>query len=320
MKRFAIGLFILLLFFWGCGYPDLLDGKDNFNSGGSNNSGSGGNNNSGSGNNSELFLHGDIVGSFAEEGDSLSYQGQGLYTYTFTYNETMDAWGSSVGEVQFKLRTVAGNWDEIAYGCSDLLEIGGKKVLAESGWNASNFYIYGVKVGTTYTIYVECVDGNVYVSIKESTDGSSGSGSSSGTPGTGESSGSTGSWEQVPAGASMLAAGNTMISLNSGETHYYYTNFQAGMPINIQWMDRFDYDEMLVSYLVTDIDDLADVKVSIYLAGETNSSNFVCNNKDNGWKDPVRLSSDEDVYYVIEVSGHESYESGLYTIGYNIIY
>ena len=118
----------------------------------------------------------------------------------------------------------------------------------------------------------------------------------------------------------MLAAGNTMISLNSGETHYYYTNFQAGMPINIQWMDRFDYDEMLVSYLVTDIDDLADVKVSIYLAGETNSSNFVCNNKDNGWKDPVRLSSDEDVYYVIEVSGHESYESGLYTIGYNIIY
>ena len=113
-----------------------------------------------------LLLSGDIAGDISDAGLPLVYEGEGIYTLTFTYENNMKQWGSPLGTCQFKIRTVAGSWEDVSYGLSSKHPVinGGEVPCIEV--QDSNFIVDGFVVGTTYKITVRCTStGEVFVKI-----------------------------------------------------------------------------------------------------------------------------------------------------------
>ena len=113
-----------------------------------------------------LLLSGDIAGDISDAGLPLVYEGEGIYTLTFTYENNMKQWGSPLGTCQFKIRTVAGSWEYVSYGLSSKHPVinGGEVPCIEV--QDSNFIVDGFIVGTTYKITVRCTsEGLVYLKI-----------------------------------------------------------------------------------------------------------------------------------------------------------
>lgn len=116
----------------------------------------------------ELFVAGDIIGDFAGDGLPLTYQGEGIYTAEFTYSADMNVWGSNPGDIQFKLRPTAGDWNT-SYGLNPSLSApvinsGKETLLSIEGGN--NIVVSGFEEGVTYRVTVRCTEvGNVYLKI-----------------------------------------------------------------------------------------------------------------------------------------------------------
>ena len=113
-----------------------------------------------------ILLSGDIAGDISDAGLPLVYEGEGIYTLQFTYQKSMNAWGSPAGTCQFKIRTVAGSWEYVSYGLSSKHPVinGGEVPCIEV--QDSNFIVDGFIVGTTYKITVRCTsEGLVYLKI-----------------------------------------------------------------------------------------------------------------------------------------------------------
>ena len=96
------------------------------------------------------YIQGDMAGSAA------AMEVNGLVaTYTFTYDETMTAWGSSLGTITFKVAAVeAGGQLDWPNAWSDAtLTLNGEAVFTESK-NGGNNTCEGLTVGEDYTITV----------------------------------------------------------------------------------------------------------------------------------------------------------------------
>lgn len=133
---------------------------------------------------SKLFANGDVIGDFSviqatlEDGSPtyiyddtktlrLVYEGDGVYSATFTYFDYMCGWGGGNGICEFKIRTVTGSWED-SYGIDSASGeqpiVDGAEVLCDSilGNNIRTYLIDGI----TYKITVRCTsNGNVYVKI-----------------------------------------------------------------------------------------------------------------------------------------------------------
>lgn len=111
-----------------------------------------------------LFDNGDIIGGFAPNGMPLTYQGNGIYTATFTYShETCSDGYTEEGTVKFRFRPVAGEWD-ISYGPkNEQPTLNGSEV--EVG-GSGNFEISKVVEGKEYTISLRCtLDNKLFVKV-----------------------------------------------------------------------------------------------------------------------------------------------------------
>lgn len=118
--------------------------------------------------NLRIFDKGDIVGEFAPDGEVLTYEGEGIYTYEFLYSKSMNGWGSEEGSVAFKLRPKAGDWS-ISYGMHEnsKLEVDGFELsIGKSSGEGTNINVYGLVEGLPYTVKVECSEyGDVTVGV-----------------------------------------------------------------------------------------------------------------------------------------------------------
>lgn len=126
----------------------------------------------------ELFINGDIVGTLTidetgnfEDGHSLKYEGEGVYTYAFTFDsKNMVGWDAPSNGIAFKLRPVKESW-AISYGIIYQGEhpvIGGGEVVTTAVGGAPNIIVGGLKDGNSYIITVRCTeDGDVFVKIDE---------------------------------------------------------------------------------------------------------------------------------------------------------
>ena len=130
----------------------------------------------------KLFEKGDVVGDFSVKkgelddgsigwvydetlGLDLTYEGEGVYTTTFTYCDYMNGWGGGNGICSFKIRPIADSWVS-SYGpsSSEKLTVDGEEVLCDS-FQAGNFSVNLID-GVEYKITVRCaLDGNVYVKV-----------------------------------------------------------------------------------------------------------------------------------------------------------
>lgn len=131
-----------------------------------------------------LFDNGDLVGDFSvvqaelkdgtiewvydeEHGLNLTYEGDGVYSTTFTYHDYMCGWDQDTDYCDFKIRAVAGSWQGASYGVLNYLdqpELDGDEVLCGSN-NAPNVSI-PAEDGVTYKVIFRCAsDGNVYVKV-----------------------------------------------------------------------------------------------------------------------------------------------------------
>ena len=130
----------------------------------------------------KLFEKGDVVGDFSVKkgelddgsigwvydetlGLDLTYEGEGVYTTTFTYCDYMNGWGGGNGICSFKIRPIADSWVS-SYGpsSSEKLTVDGEEVLCDS-FQAGDFSV-NLLDGVEYKITVRCaLDGNVYVKI-----------------------------------------------------------------------------------------------------------------------------------------------------------
>lgn len=132
----------------------------------------------------KLFDNGDLVGDFSvvkaelkdgtiewvyddTHGLNLTYEGEGVYSTTFTYHDYMCGWDQDTDYCDFKIRTFAGSWQGASYGVADYdkqPELDGDEVLCGSD-NAPNVRI-PAEEGVTYKVTFRCSsDGNVYVKI-----------------------------------------------------------------------------------------------------------------------------------------------------------
>ena len=113
-----------------------------------------------------ILLSGDITGDMSDPGLPLVYEGEGIYTLQFTYQKSMNAWGSPAGTCQFKIRTIAGSWETGSYGVvNNQPVINGLEVSCDV-IEDSNFIVDGFIVGTIYKITVRCTsEGLVYLKI-----------------------------------------------------------------------------------------------------------------------------------------------------------
>ena len=117
-----------------------------------------------------LFDSGDLVGDFSvvqaelkdgtiewvydeEHGLNLTYEGDGVYSTTFTYHDYMCGWDQDTDYCDFKIRAVAGSWQGASYGVLNYLdqpELDGDEVLCGSN-NAPNVSI-PAEDGVTYKV------------------------------------------------------------------------------------------------------------------------------------------------------------------------
>lgn len=109
-----------------------------------------------------LYIIGDFAGNFTE------LTGSG-YTksYTFTYRNSMNAWGNGNGKIAFAI-TTSNNWDdpELQKFTGTTLEVGGDPVLTKIGDNENNV-CEELEDGASYTISISGDDGGVKVQIRK---------------------------------------------------------------------------------------------------------------------------------------------------------
>ena len=139
--------------------------------------------------------------------------------------------------------------------------------------------------GDTDTLYVKSVKGKISGLISDS---------KSDEP-------EKGTLAAVPADATSLEG----LSSNTWLFHYMedtpwlsYKFVQVSSPVYISWADLYSGSTEFSDFSSSAV---ADVKVSVYLAGETDSSKYVCFNQDSGYETPVFLSPEKDSYYIIKV-------------------
>lgn len=110
------------------------------------------------------FESGDIIGDFAADGMLLTYEGEGIYTAEFVYSEDMNAWGSVLGVVAFKLRPTAKDWST-SYGMLTPPILNGDEGQISLS-SSTNIVVGGFEVGLTYKFTVRCTEtGDVFVSV-----------------------------------------------------------------------------------------------------------------------------------------------------------
>ena len=111
-----------------------------------------------------LFDNGDIIGDFAPDGMPLTYQGNGIYTATFTYSyETCSDGYTEEGTVKFRFRPVAGD-SHTMYGPKNEQPILNESEVEVGG--PGNFEITKVVEGKEYTISLRCtLDNKLFVKV-----------------------------------------------------------------------------------------------------------------------------------------------------------
>lgn len=128
----------------------------------------------------KLFESGDIVGDMSGDGLPLLYEGEGIYSITFTYSKEMDAWGGAdfpngndngdgTYACEFKMRTVAGSWDAPSYGSFEPLVVNGSEICCSSiiGGNI----VVNLKDGFEYKIIFRCEkSGEVWTKVTSEED------------------------------------------------------------------------------------------------------------------------------------------------------
>lgn len=132
----------------------------------------------------KLFENGEVIGDFSvvkavltdgtetyiyddEKTLKLVYEGEGIYSTTFTYYDYMCGWDGGDGICFFKIRTVAGGWEGGSYGVgsNNQLVVDGAEVLCDGSPLSYNIKV-NLDDGVTYKITFRCAsDGNVYVKI-----------------------------------------------------------------------------------------------------------------------------------------------------------
>jgi uncharacterized repeat protein (TIGR02543 family) len=134
----------------------------------------------------KLFEQGDCLGDFsvnydAETGTSvydetnplsLTYEGNGIYSVTFTYKDYMNGWGNYNGTCAFKIRT-GGDWNLPSYGIADTNnqpQLDGEEVQCADVEN-NDIKVNNLVDGTSYKIIVRCEeDGDVFVKVETITE------------------------------------------------------------------------------------------------------------------------------------------------------
>lgn len=134
----------------------------------------------------KLFEQGDCLGDFsvnydAETGTSvydetnplsLTYEGNGIYSVTFTYKDYMNGWGNYDGTCAFKIRT-GGDWNLPSYGIADTNnqpQLDGEEVPCADVEN-NDIKVNNLVDGTSYKIIVRCEeDGDVFVKVETVTE------------------------------------------------------------------------------------------------------------------------------------------------------
>lgn len=105
-----------------------------------------------------------IIGDFALGGDPLIKIDDNTYSYTFEYSANMSgSWGTSVGQVAFKLRTNK-NWDDPNFGGFDFIMVDDNR----DYWcyqDCSDIVVSGLEDGVSYTITFKTESNNVLVNI-----------------------------------------------------------------------------------------------------------------------------------------------------------
>ena len=136
----------------------------------------------------KLFEQGDCLGDFSVIYDaetdsyfydinnplplSLTYEGNGIYSLTFTYKDYMNGWGSAAGTCAFKIRT-GGDWNLPSYGVADTNnqpKLDGEEVPC-ADIEDNNIEVNNLVDGTSYKIIVRCEeDGDVFIKVETVTE------------------------------------------------------------------------------------------------------------------------------------------------------
>lgn len=121
----------------------------------------------------QLFEGGDVVGDFAPDGQTLVFDSdKQVYESSFTYSADMNSWGSPVGTVDFKIRPIAGDWNNALGTIGYQPELDGEEV--ECGVMEGmdvNLSVSGLVEGTTYKIEVRCTEeGKFFVKVSTVTE------------------------------------------------------------------------------------------------------------------------------------------------------
>lgn len=105
------------------------------------------------------YVIGDFAGNFA----ALSGSGY-TRSYTFTYNNSMTAWGGGNGKINFAL-TTQGDWNGLKYSGATI-SVGGDAALTKIG-DDNNIVCEGLEDGGSYTITTSGDEDGVKVQIKK---------------------------------------------------------------------------------------------------------------------------------------------------------
>lgn len=121
----------------------------------------------------QLFEGGDVVGDFAPDGQTLVFDSdKQVYESSFTYSADMNSWGSPVGTVDFKIRPIAGDWNNALGTIGYQPELDGEEV--ECGVMEGmdvNLSVSGLVEGTIYKIEVRCTEeGKFFVKVSTVTE------------------------------------------------------------------------------------------------------------------------------------------------------
>lgn len=259
--------------------------------------------------NIELFRYGDIAGDFTvdengrENPQLLTYLGNGISTYQFTYDSSiMNAWGSqeSYGPntVRFKVRPTRdwsvcyGSWDE-----SGPVINGDYFDIERTMGDYTDIVVRNLQDGVTYTIQVEVTSsGNCRVKIY-TTDGNG-----LDTPEYDNGSDTT-----------EILVINTDGSVHINyvtSTKYYSFYCEAGNNYTVDWYDSYNRNDALDELLSENgiSGSGVDIKVSVY---SDDDAHVVCTEKDTG---PSTFTATYTGFYTIYVQPYSSSDSGYFAI------
>ena len=272
--------------------------------------------------NIELFRYGDIAGDFTvdengrENPQLLTYLGNGISTYQFTYDSSiMNAWGSqeSYGPntVRFKVRPTRdwsvcyGSWDE-----SGPVINGDYFDIERTMGDYTDIVVRNLQDGVTYTIQVEVTNsGNCRVKIYTpdygNTGGNNGGSSEPEYPSEPEDPPSE---PEIPSEIQSLGIGSMKIDyVTDGNSYSFYC--YAGSSYTVDWYDDYDRSTLLDELLSENgiSGSSVDIKVSMY----SPDGDELCSTKDSG---PYTFTANYTGDYYIYVEPYSSGDSGYFAI------